>query len=733
MPRLNRPSRTSAVRLLDSLEPDILAALRAQAERDLARRTVFGSMVYFGMVVVVAWGAAYYRDHPRTVAVFGALVFLLGAARLGTALGMRGETGPALYRWGVPLRRFTELQLAAWGLFGWWTLELYGFQPVSLLVLMCTAAFSGGITSSLSVDLALARRGILLIMLPPTIWGAFQGTREGWVPVAFGSVYLVFLLLQVREHHDAYWTTSVSAARAAAAERDRLFRVAFETANVGMALVDGDGRFRRVNQRLCGQLGRGEDDLLAATLQSLVADPKRGMEWYEALQVGVVSRERDELFVNGGTDPQWYAVSLAAVGGDGPEGLRYYVAMIHNVTARKRAEAERNEMEARHLQSQRLESIGTLAGGIAHDFNNLLALMMGYAELAAEKLQRSPAAADLREIVSAGERAATLVDQLLAFSRRQMTQPEILNLNRIISERYELLRRSAGTHIQLDLSLDSDPQDVEVDAGQFERVLLNLVLNARDAMPEGGRVRISTRTVSGLNLGGGPASSGKSCVALTVADTGCGMDAETRARAFEPFFTTKKFGSGLGLASVYGIVKQSGGEVRVESRLGSGTSVEIMLPRAGNRGAPAPKRTGDIEPPRIQASAAVLVAEDEPGLRKLVETILVSAGYQVSSAADGAEAYRVFLQEPERFDVLLTDVVMPGMSGRRLADQVRQRRPCIRVVYMTSYTPAEVAEHEVADPNVTVLAKPFRAEELRNALERALADSNDPAGHPRPT
>jgi CheY-like chemotaxis protein len=210
------------------------------------------------------------------------------------------------------------------------------------------------------------------------------------------------------------------------------------------------------------------------------------------------------------------------------------------------------------------------------------------------------------------------------------------------------------------------------------------------------------------------------------------MDAETRARAFEPFFTTKTFGSGLGLASVYGIVKQSGGEVRVESRLGSGTSVEIMLPRAGNRGAPAPKRTGDIEPPRIQASAAVLVAEDEPGLRKLVETILVSAGYQVSSAADGAEAYRVFLQEPERFDVLLTDVVMPGMSGRRLADQVRQRRPCIRVVYMTSYTPAEVAEHEVADPNVTVLAKPFRAEDLRSALKRALAHSNEPAGQPRP-
>lgn len=721
------------MRLLDSLEPDLLAALRAQAERDLARRTVFGAMVYFIMVVVVAWGAAYYLDHPRTVLLFGALTFLLGAGRLGSALRMRDETGPALYRWGGPLRRFTELQLAVWGAFGWWTLELYGLQLVSLLVVMCTAAFSGGVSSSLSVDSGLARRGIVLVTLPPTLWGAFQGTREGWVLVVFGSVYLAFLLLQVREHHNAYWTTSVSAARAAAAERDRLFRVAFETANVGMALVDGDGRFRRVNRRLCDKLGRGENDLLGVTLQSLIADPERAMEWYEALQLGVTSREREELFLDRGRGPQWCAVSLAAVGGGVPEGLRYYVAMIHDITARKRAEAERKEMEVRHQQAQKLESIGTLAGGIAHDFNNLLALMMGYAELAAEKLRRSPAAADLREIVSAGERAATLVEQLLAFSRRQMTQPEIVNLNRIVSERYDLLRHTAGTHIHLELTLDSAPQDVEVDAGQFERVLLNLVLNARDAMPEGGRIRISTRAVSGP-ASDATADPGNSFVALTVADTGCGMDAETRARAFEPFFTTKKFGSGLGLASVYGIVKQSGGEIRVESELGSGTTVEILLPRAADTavGPPAPRAmAAAVEPRKIAESAAVLLAEDEPGLRVLIETILSSAGYQVSPAADGAEAYGIFLQDPERFDLLLTDVVMPGMSGRRLAEQIRQIRPGIRVVYMTSYTPTEIAEHGVADPNVTVLAKPFRAEDLRSAMERALGDRNAPSSKAR--
>jgi nitrogen-specific signal transduction histidine kinase/ActR/RegA family two-component response regulator len=416
---------------------------------------------------------------------------------------------------------------------------------------------------------------------------------------------------------------------------------------------------------------------------------------------------------------------MAAVGGAVPEGLRYYVAMIQNVTARKRAESERHDMEARHLQAQKLESIGTLAGGIAHDFNNLLALMMGYAELAAEKLRKGPLAEELREIVSAGERAAILVDQLLAFSRRQMTQPEILNLNQIVCERHELLRHTAGSHIQVDLSLESAPQDVEVDAGQFERVLLNLVLNARDAMPEGGRIRIATRMVRDPQPDGASTGSGRSFVALTVADTGCGMDAETRARAFEPFFTTKKLGSGLGLASVYGIVKQSGGDIRVESELGCGTMVEILLPRASPASiaaAAAPVTVEANEPEKTPATAVVLVAENEPGLRRLAETILAASGYQVSTAADGAEAFGIFLRNPARFDVLLTDVVMPGMSGRRLADQIRQRRPGMRVVYMTSYSPSEAAEHGVADPNVTVLAKPFRAEDLRKAMERALGE-----------
>jgi hypothetical protein len=194
------PSVRLPVKSLDSLAPDVLAALRAQAERDLARRIVFGAMVYCAMVVIVAWGTGYHRDHPGTIVTFGTLTFFLGAGRLAAALRMRHEAGPALFRWGAPLRRFTEIQLAVWGAFAWWTLTLYGFEPVSLLILLSTAAFSGGITSSLCPDLALARRGLLLIMLPPTMWGVFQGTRQGWVLVAFGTIYLAFLLMQVGEH-----------------------------------------------------------------------------------------------------------------------------------------------------------------------------------------------------------------------------------------------------------------------------------------------------------------------------------------------------------------------------------------------------------------------------------------------------------------------------------------------------------------------------------------------------
>jgi nitrogen-specific signal transduction histidine kinase/ActR/RegA family two-component response regulator len=417
-------------------------------------------------------------------------------------------------------------------------------------------------------------------------------------------------------------------------------------------------------------------------------------------------------------------VSLAAVRGERPEELRYYVAMIQDVTGRKRAEAERTDMEAQLRHAQKLESIGTLAGGIAHDFNNLLGVMIGYADLAEQQVRGSPLADDVREIVRAAERASTLVDQLLAFSRRQITQPEIRNLNQILSETRELLQRTVGTHIPLDLSLDSNLQDVRVDAGQIERVLLNLLLNARAAMPEGGRITIATRMADVA------ASGASSLVSLTVTDTGIGMNAETKQRAFEPFFTTKKLGSGLGLATAYGIIKQNGGEIRIESEPGQGTKVEILLPRASAAGVdPTAQRTAQALYPRVTAgTAAVLVAEDEPALRRLIETSLRSAGYEVSSAANGEEAFEIFLKDAARFDLLLTDVVMPGMSGRKLADQVQQRRADLRVVYMTAYSPSEIAAHGVVEPNVAVLAKPFTPNELERAIRRALGEESGAAG-----
>ena len=480
------------------------------------------------------------------------------------------------------LRRFTELQLAVWGVFAWWTLELYGFGPVSLLVLLSTAAFSGGITSSLSPDLALARRGLLLIILPPSIWGAFQGTREGWVLLAFGVIYLAFLLLQVNEHHNSYWTTSISAAKAAASERDRLFRVAFETANAGMALIDGDGHFRRANHRICRMFGRTEEQLLAATFQSLLEEPDHQQDWFEALQMGVAACDREEKFTGGEGVPLWGAVSLAAVDAERPQEQRHYLVMIQDVTERKRAEIERNEMEAQLRQVQKLESIGTLAGGVAHDFNNLLLVMMGYADLASQEVRGTPVADDLAEILKAAERAKTLIEQLLAFSRRQLMQPEILNLNQIVSETHQLLQRSVGNHIQFDVSLDPALKDVNIDAGQIQRVLVNLVLNACDAMPGGGN-SIATRMAEHSRTEVAATGIESPRVALSVSDTGCGMNAETRKRAFEPFFTTKKLGSGLGLASVYGIVQQNGGEIRIESEVGQGTRFEILLPGQARR------------------------------------------------------------------------------------------------------------------------------------------------------
>ena len=398
-----------------------------------------------------------------------------------------------------------------------------------------------------------------------------------------------------------------------------------------------------------------------------------------------------------------------------------------DIQERVQAEEKRKQLEAQLLQSQKMEGIGRLAGGVAHDFNNCLNVIQGFTQICIGKLPKGdPLADELGEVLKASERAAALTRQLLAFSRKQVLQPETLDLNQVIAELERMLRRTIGEDIELVQLLTPDLGLVKADPGQLGQVIMNLVLNARDAMPAGGKLTIETAN-AGLDVEysshGGEVNPGAH-VMLAVTDEGVGMDAATLARLFEPFFTTKGLGkgSGLGLSTAYGIVKQSGGSISVTSEVGRGTTVRVYLPRelwATKAMAALPRPT----PRRATGSETILVVEDEEPLRRLTRRLLETAGYTVLSAADGEEALLTCERHMGDIALLLTDVVMPRMNGRLLAERLTKTRPALKVLYMSGYTDDTTLRHGVLDAGTQFLAKPFSEAELTRKV-RAVLDGS---------
>jgi signal transduction histidine kinase/CheY-like chemotaxis protein len=392
-----------------------------------------------------------------------------------------------------------------------------------------------------------------------------------------------------------------------------------------------------------------------------------------------------------------------------------------------RGRAAHGKLERQLVASQRLEAVGRLAGGVAHDFNNSLAVVLTYSGFARDSLHPSdPACADLEEISRAAEHAAGLTRQLLAFSRKQMLEPKVINLNDIVAGVENMLRRLLGEDILIFVHLDPRLGNVLADAEQLEQVIMNLVVNARDAMPSGGRLAIETDNVI---LDGEYEEEHASVepgryVRLSVTDTGLGMDAETRRRIFEPFFTTKErgSGSGLGLATVYGIVKQSGGNIWVYSEPGQGSTFRIYLPRVD---AVAAERKPEAKSEPMVGSEVILLVEDEPCVRRAAERILVSCGYRVCSAGDGESALRLSREFEGPVDLLLTDVVMPKMSGRQLAERLKKERPDIKVLYMSGYTNNTIAQHGALQVGTHFVSKPFAAAELTRKVRQALDEPTD--------
>jgi signal transduction histidine kinase len=386
-----------------------------------------------------------------------------------------------------------------------------------------------------------------------------------------------------------------------------------------------------------------------------------------------------------------------------------------------RATLRRTEEQLRH--AQKMEAVGRLAGGVAHDFNNVLSVVLLNAELLSEGLRSGePDLGDLDEIKRAALRATELSRQLLAFGRQQVFELRVIDLNEIVSEVEKMLRRLIGADIELTTRLSRNLGKIEVDVTQLEQVLVNLAVNARDAMPDGGKLTIETSNVeldedyvaTQVDVEAGP------YVVLSVTDTGSGMDATTQARIFEPFFTTKERGrgTGLGLSTVFGIIKQSGGHISVSSTPGEGTTFKVYFPRTDQENtAPTP------QPPEVttlHGSETILLVEDDAQVRNVVQVVLRRAGYEIVEARNGSDALALAGDGVRTFDLLLTDVVMPGMSGRELADQVRKIRPEMKVLLMSGYTNGWVVRNGVVDANVAFLQKPITPEALLKKMREVL-------------
>ena len=404
--------------------------------------------------------------------------------------------------------------------------------------------------------------------------------------------------------------------------------------------------------------------------------------------------------------------------------LVWVLAFVLNRAEGEKATAQEALARSEKLlqQSQKMEAIGLLAGGVAHDFNNLLAVINGYSDLLLERNDLPDSdRRSLEQIKQAGGSAASLTRQLLMLSRQQVVEPVVLNINQTVGNLDKMLRRLIKENIQFSFVLDPQLDRVKADPGQIEQIVLNLVVNARDAMPNGGTLRIQTKNVEKSNPQAGPEASPSGFVLLEVTDTGTGMDQQTQAHIFEPFFTTKAVGkgTGLGLATVYGIVKQNGGHIEVQSTLGRGSSFQIYLP------AEALAAT-NLEPGKDAAEPAfsgetILVVEDAAPLRDLVCQALSVSGCTVLSAPEAAEALRILSQQKGKIHLLITDVIMPGMNGPALAKQVRAMRPETKILYMTGYS-GEFVRSDMLIPGVSFIQKPFTPADLRRKIRKMLSD-----------
>ena len=506
-------------------------------------------------------------------------------------------------------------------------------------------------------------------------------------------------------------------------DSEERFRATFEQAAVGIAHVGVDGRFLRVNQRLCEMVGYTREEMLARTFQDIThpADLAADLENVRRILAGEIQAySMEKRYIRKDGTAAWIAMTVS-LARDAEGRPRYFISVIEDLEPRRRAEEQGARLRNQLEQSQKMETIGQLAGGVAHDFNNLLTAILGFSDLILAD-RNSSHRSELEEIKHAGERAAALTRQLLAFSRKQVFHLELLDLNDVAVNMETMLRRLIGEDVRLTSTLSSEIGRVKADASQIEQVLLNLAVNARDAMPGGGVLRIETSNVDvdeALAAAHAPCASGR-YVVLSVTDTGCGMDVETQRRVFEPFFTTKPKGkgTGLGLATVYGIVTQSGGFVSFSSEPRKGTSFRVYLPGADEPAArKSPSGLYRAVPPR--GTETILMVEDDDGVRRLGSRVLELLGYTVMCAESGRKALDLARDHKGKIDLVLTDVVMPEMSGPEVKRRLAEAGHAARVLFMSGYSDDAIL-NGVLEIGVAFLQKPFTPGALGRKVREVL-------------
>ena len=605
----------------------------------------------------------------------------------------------------------------------------YGVAVLSTTLALIPALLLPNITESRLAVFAVAvmvsawyggwKPGLVATSFALTVSAYFSFSGEH-TPAEFRSTMLRLALFVVLAALICWFNAALRAAQEGLRRSEMNFRSLVTNAPYGICRCDSSGLLLDMNPALLAVLGYSSaEELVGKHLGALYADTQ---QWFE-----LADHLRSAAPLNG-LIVEWKrkdgTTTVVRVSGravsDGDKGTAFEL-FTEDVT-------ERRALEQQLRQSQKMEAVGRLAGGIAHDFNNLLMVISGYSEFLLDRLGPEPALrAPAQEIASAAGRATSLTRQLLAFSRKQMMAPKILDLNGIVTENLKMLTRMIGEDIDLVMVPAAGLGAVRADAGQIEQVIMNLAVNARDAMPSGGKLTIETSNVSldeEYARFHAPLRPGD-YVMLTISDTGLGMDAETQSHIFEPFFTTKGLkGTGLGLSTVYGIIKQSGGYIWVYSEPDKGTTFKIYLPRVAERVESLPQFVAPADSVAAEpGTETILLVEDEANLRYLARQFLEKQGYRVIEAADGVVAVQIAVAHSGVIHLLLTDVIMPGMNGRELAQRMAEIRPNTKVLYMSGYTENVIGHNGTLDAGVRLLQKPFTLRDLKSKVREVL-DSN---------